>query len=346
MEIKIQCDCGQKFKFDAEPVNGRMPWEVNCPVCGASGTDKANWVIAHAAPSPTVPVATPLSAPIAPIGSVTSAPPAAPVAQPLPNAEPPKPRLAIRQHAPAPAAAAPPQPPIPRPVPLQPVSVEEKDSPSTNALFFRGVLGAFIGALIGMGVWYGLVVATGYQIGYVAWGIGALTGFGARVLGRDGNTALGVTSAIFAAIAILGGGTLAVHHMYFTEKNELSHENIIHEIYTENVKQAKEAGPLETDAQIKAFMAKRDEVSVSEVTDEELAAFKKDDLPELKEMASGALTEQEYIKRHHTESKAVSGIATAAGWIGSFIGSLFSLWTILWLFLGCASAYKIGADAD
>ena len=46
MEIKIQCDCGQKFKFDAEPVNGRMPWEVNCPVCGASGTDKANWVIA------------------------------------------------------------------------------------------------------------------------------------------------------------------------------------------------------------------------------------------------------------------------------------------------------------
>jgi hypothetical protein len=45
MEIKVQCGCGTKFAFDVEPVNGRMPVRVNCPGCGADGTDLANEVI-------------------------------------------------------------------------------------------------------------------------------------------------------------------------------------------------------------------------------------------------------------------------------------------------------------
>jgi hypothetical protein len=345
MEIKIQCDCGQKFKFDVEPVNGRMPWEVQCPVCGASGTDKANWIISHAGSG-----AGPLAAPIAPIGSVTSGPPIeaalveAAGAPPVAAAEPPKARLVIRHHAPAPAAPA--QPPVPRPVPVRTTPAVREELPSTNTLFFRGLLGAFVGALVGMGVWYGLTVATGYRIGIVAWGVGALTGFGARLLGRDGNTALGVVSALFAALAIIGGGTLAAHHMLMKELGGLSHENILHEVYVEKAKVAKEAGPLETDAQIKAFLAKREEVPEEQVTAENVASFKKDELEEVKQLASGQMTEEQFIKRNQTETKVATGIVTAVGWVAAFFGSVFSLWTILWLFLGCASAYKIGADAD
>ena len=352
MEIKVQCDCGQKFKFDAEPVNGRMPWEVNCPVCGLSGTDKANWIIAHAAPAS-------ISAPLAPIGSLSSAPPAGipipppptavPMAVPIPSGEAPKPRLSIsRPHA-APASSAPPalaQPAVPRPVPMRSVPAAEKELPSTNTLFFRGVMGAFAGALLGMGIWYGIAVATGYQLGIVAWGIGALTGFGARLLAREGNTALGVVSALFAAVAILLGGTLAVHHMIVGELAGMSHENLSHEIYTDSVKEAKEAGSLDTDAQIKAFLAKREGSTEADITPEDLATFKKDELLEMKELASGSLTETEYSTRHHHETAAASGIVSVAGWVGAFIGSIFSLWTILWLFLGCASAYKIGAAVD
>jgi hypothetical protein len=40
--ITIQCPCGQKFAFDVEPVNGRMPVSVACPACGADGTNAAN----------------------------------------------------------------------------------------------------------------------------------------------------------------------------------------------------------------------------------------------------------------------------------------------------------------
>jgi len=45
--IKIQCGCGQRYSFEAEPVCGRMPSHVSCPVCGDDGTATANEVIAY-----------------------------------------------------------------------------------------------------------------------------------------------------------------------------------------------------------------------------------------------------------------------------------------------------------
>jgi hypothetical protein len=45
MEVKVQCPCGTRYAFDIEPVYGRMPMRVNCPGCGADGTDFANEVI-------------------------------------------------------------------------------------------------------------------------------------------------------------------------------------------------------------------------------------------------------------------------------------------------------------
>jgi len=45
MEIKVICDCGTKFKFDVEPVDGRMPTRINCPTCGADDTAQANDLI-------------------------------------------------------------------------------------------------------------------------------------------------------------------------------------------------------------------------------------------------------------------------------------------------------------
>jgi hypothetical protein len=44
--VKIICPCGQKYAFDAQPVEGRMPSAVHCPVCRADGTAAANEIIA------------------------------------------------------------------------------------------------------------------------------------------------------------------------------------------------------------------------------------------------------------------------------------------------------------
>jgi hypothetical protein len=45
--IKIECGCGQKYAFDIEPLCGRMPGRVTCPVCGLDGTRVANEIIAY-----------------------------------------------------------------------------------------------------------------------------------------------------------------------------------------------------------------------------------------------------------------------------------------------------------
>ena len=34
IELRVQCDCGQKYKFEVEPVNGRVPYPIACPACG------------------------------------------------------------------------------------------------------------------------------------------------------------------------------------------------------------------------------------------------------------------------------------------------------------------------
>jgi len=44
--IKIQCDCGQRYAFEAEPVDGRLASPITCPTCGADGTRLANEFIA------------------------------------------------------------------------------------------------------------------------------------------------------------------------------------------------------------------------------------------------------------------------------------------------------------
>ena len=45
VEVKIQCDCGTRYKFEVEPLHGRMPQKVSCPHCGVDGTPAANAVL-------------------------------------------------------------------------------------------------------------------------------------------------------------------------------------------------------------------------------------------------------------------------------------------------------------
>ena len=43
--VKIFCSCGQKFAFEVQPVEGRMPFPIACPACGQDGTHQANQLI-------------------------------------------------------------------------------------------------------------------------------------------------------------------------------------------------------------------------------------------------------------------------------------------------------------
>ena len=75
MELKVLCDCGQNFKFDVEPANGRMPFKVNCPFCNEDVAAKANALIAENLPvSPRLPPAVPPGYPLRPAVVVADKP--------------------------------------------------------------------------------------------------------------------------------------------------------------------------------------------------------------------------------------------------------------------------------
>jgi hypothetical protein len=203
MELKVVCHCGQKYKFDVEPVNGQMPITVSCPLCGLDGTNLANNMLAQ------MPVA------------------AAVVATPMPPIPPPVPAGASLQSAglrinrevaappviaaPAAIAAAPAVPrgrPVPSmigPAPAVPKYLQDNKAIMNNS-FMMGVLGAGLGAVVDVAVVVGLRIFCGSifvvfgMLLVTALGIamGSIIGFGARLLYRGTDFALGAVCAVVA----------------------------------------------------------------------------------------------------------------------------------------------------
>jgi hypothetical protein len=174
MEVKVQCNCGQRFKFDVEPTNGQMPFAVNCPVCGADGTVAANAILAQSAALPQALVASSGTK----LQLNRPPPPAAPsVAPPPPVAA----RVVAR-------AALP--------------SAHPKASGEFN--LGLGIVGALAGAAIGAGLMYGFYQWAGFRFPLLGVGIGVLTGYGAKLLFKGTDNTLGVVAGVIALLAVVG----------------------------------------------------------------------------------------------------------------------------------------------
>ena len=286
MEIKVECACGQPFEFDVEPVNGQMPCEIKCPVCGADGTAQANALI------------------------VENLPPAI---------------------APAPADTA----------SVAPSRMVPSSTPATSKLdklgdggFLKGMAGALIASLVGMVGWFLLIKATGYEIGYAAWGVGAITGLGARVAGAEGSTKLGLMAGLFAFIAIIGGQYLALRSIAEKEFDKIALVS-----YQEQLDSANAAVVLASAEETKTFIAKQDEVNVSEVTDERLKEFREKELPKFRDLIAGKPSKAEFLSRMNVFKNS---FRVQFAMLKESVG----LFTLLWIFLGVGSAYKLGAGTN
>jgi hypothetical protein len=199
MELKVVCDCGQKYKFDVEPVNGQMPFTVNCPTCGIDGTAIANGELTRALSGPPPVRMAPIAQPaIAATPSVEAAAPSA---------------GGLRLNRPAPAPVAPDPPPLPTssaPAAITAVrpmaSAARKPKEAGEYNLGMGIVGAVLGAALGAGLMYGFFLWADFRFPLMGTSIGVLTGFGARILAKGTDTTLG---AISGGIALVGtAGTL------------------------------------------------------------------------------------------------------------------------------------------
>ncbi len=67
------------------------------------------------------------------------------------------------------------------------------------------VVGGLIGGVVGAAVWAGIAYGTGYEVSWIAWGIGGLVGFGCATGGRDRGTASGSIAVVITVLSILAG---------------------------------------------------------------------------------------------------------------------------------------------
>lgn len=285
---------------------------------------------AAAASAPPIPVAMP------------AAP--APVASPLvpkPQAAG-APRLSVSkahaEPAAAPAAAAPSEaaPPVPAPVASTPSLRAGPARSGTPGGYegpndFKGLIGAAIGGLVGMVLWYFLIVLTDRQWGYAAWGIGGLTGWCSKTIGKGESAAMGVAAAIAAAVSILGGNLLAAKHF----ANEAV-DSYVKEAYQAHVTYAKEAVQAKTDEQIRTFLAKDQELEpgqAASITQEEIRDFKKE-LPKLQKAANGQVSQREYEKDFREMAETLFSF-------GFMLRQVLSISTIVFIGLGVFTAYKL-----
>jgi hypothetical protein len=212
MELKVVCNCGQKYKFDVEPVHGRMPFPVNCPACAADGTQLANARLAQmptsvdTAPAPApIPVAALIApAPVPamaapapmPVGAMSApSPSAAHSGLRLNRAEPPPPPVAPPISAPVVGAPAPRAAALPKYMQTNPAT--------QNNNFLLGIVGALLGAVVAVGLMVAFTMFTGMKFPLLGTVEGAIIGFGARLLYRGTSSTLGAMSAAVAFVTII-----------------------------------------------------------------------------------------------------------------------------------------------
>lgn len=311
MEIKIHCSCGTKYKFETDPVENRLPAPVVCPACGLDGTEAANEYIRQAA-APVPKVRVKVAAP------TTAAPPAPPAAP-----EPPPPDA---------GGVATPRVGTP---PTAPLAGQGKKREYGEANLALGTVGAVGAAILGMVVWYLIIVGTHTEFGILAWGVGAFIGFGCRVLGAGYSQKLGIIAGVCAFVAIVGGEYLATRAAYQQFLNQF-----MEGAYEARLEYAQRAVQLETEEQTRAFLAEgmsddEDTVAPADITPQQLAEFRQDELPKLKDLVNGQPTKAEF-------ERDLRASLNSARMQAEVLKHSVSLWTVLWLFLGVGSAYRLG----
>jgi hypothetical protein len=179
MELKVVCGCGQKYKFDVDPVDGLMPFNVNCPICGVDGTQSANNLLAQNFPRQPA-----MAAAAATVSGLRISHAVSPV-----------------------VSASPPLPSSPRPIsPMRSPAVATAPKLKAAGEFnlWLGILGAVLGAGLGAGLMYGFFLLADFRFPLMGTGIGALTGLGARILYKGTDMTLGIIAGSIALFATMG----------------------------------------------------------------------------------------------------------------------------------------------
>lgn len=353
MEIKIRCTCGSVLSFEDTPVNGQLEHPLACTNCRADCTQKANDFIHRklAGENPDVNEGKTRPLWLRPFRSRQTESDTAEISR-----RPGKIPANIRS------------------------ATEAGDEASFRRIAVAGSAALLVGILGAIG-WLLVAKATGYQIGYVAWALGGAVGLTSRLLAPRGHALLGMVGATAAFLAIGGGQYLVTSweiQQAVREYTPLAYEEIVayarETAAAQNSEDLRErtaefklvqalAGKNETNAiaayqdyQIAesgfallglinkegqpklTFDAKDAITDVEAVTVPEIAKFDAEVAPVMQKLAAGQPSQTDYQASLEARIAARVPASTIAAYS-------VNRYTILWLFLGVGTAYRLARNA-
>ena len=200
------------------------------------------------------------------------------------------------------------------------------------------VLGAFIGAAIGATLWAVIALTTGYELGYVAWGIGALVGFGSAYFKGEG-TAMGVICAFLALAAIFMGKVVVVGQMAEKEVDKIMQQECSRQVYDQHKQEADALAAIASPEDYPQYMISHGfskATDPAKVTPEELTDFSERIAPILIDFSQNPLPFEEWqanVRASVRDEFNLPNIVVESLGPIDFIFGIFGIFT----------AFKIGA---
>lgn len=206
--------------------------------------------------------------------------------------------------------------------------------------FFKWILAGGIGGLAGAAIWAGISYATNYEIGWIAWGIGALVGFCVRLAAGENEDgfAPGLTAAVLSIGAVLLGKFAAAHFLAASMASALSIPPVSPEQMIVNL----------ADEIVKDRYSKGQAVAFPPGMTVETAEKQADYPADIWQAATQQWNEiapaeqQKRIAARNEENKQLSQMLGGSIRQSAFLSS-FGLFDILWFFLAAGTAYRLGA---
>lgn len=208
----------------------------------------------------------------------------------------------------------------------------------------KGIIAGIVAGVAGAIAWAIIAVVTGFEIGWLAWGIGAAVG-AAVAWGSEGSPSLGVIAVVITVLAIVGGKYLAVEMVLAKEIKAAEQETdqlIENEEYLISVL---------AESIVYAYEQQNKDIAWPEGVDPE-GAFKKEEYPPeiwaLAELAWDDMNEYDKAEfKSAVEEQVGSNLEIAAADVRKegFIES-FGVIDVIFFVLAVATAYKIGAGAE
>lgn len=191
-------------------------------------------------------------------------------------------------------------------------------------------------AVIGGVIWAGIAVGINMEIGYVAWGIGGLTGFAVIACTQERSARVAMAAAGLAVLGILIGKCLTIAWV-LPSVDKLTNEIASNDTYVAAAIVDGMVKRGEADADVTAYWKTDDDEPPTEAVGKKVR--------ELMDQAAKQVSKMSRAEKRAVAKAAAKKALTETSYVDNLKAQL-SPWDALWLFLAVGTAWKMGAGQE